>query len=62
MSLNSISPIDGRYRKYTESLSDYFSESASMKYKILMECEYLITLLENPKIGARKINEKEKNK
>src|SRR3989338_8726588 len=61
MPLNSISPIDGRYEKYTKDLSPYFSESASMKYKILIECEYLITLLETPKVGIRKLSTKEKS-
>ena len=60
MSLNSISPIDGRYQKYTQALAPYFSESASMKYKILMECEYLIALSETKGIGIRKLNTKEK--
>ena len=39
MPLNSISPIDGRYEKYTKDLTPYFSESASMKYKIIAEGE-----------------------
>lgn len=60
MSLSSISPIDGRYQKYTDSLIPYFSEYALMKYKILAECEYLIALLETRKIGTRKLSEKEK--
>ncbi len=60
MSLNSISPIDGRYKKYTEALSPYFNEAASMKYKILMECEYLIALSETSGVGMRKLSEKEK--
>ena len=29
-SLNAISPIDGRYRKKTESLSKYFSEESRL--------------------------------
>ena len=60
MSLNSISPIDGRYEKYTKDLVPYFSEAASMKYKILMECEYLIALSETLDVRMRKLNEKEK--
>ncbi len=61
MSLNSISPIDGRYEKYTKDLVPYFSESASMKYKVLMECEYLIALSETRGVEIRKLSEKEKN-
>lgn len=59
--LNSISPIDGRYQKYTAPLIPYFSEAASMKYKILMECEYLIALSETKGLGVRKFSAKEKN-
>ncbi len=58
--LNSISPIDGRYAKYTKPLEPYFSEAASMKYKTLMECEYLIALSETSGLGIRKFTEKEK--
>src|SRR3989344_1799427 len=60
MPLNSISPIDGRYEKYTKALAPFFSESASMKYKILVECEYLIALAETSGIGIQKLNDKEK--
>src|SRR5688572_24185960 len=60
MSLSSISPIDGRYEKYTESLVPYFSEMAFMKYRILMECEYLIALSETKGIGIRKLSHQEK--
>ncbi|OGE87901.1 MAG: adenylosuccinate lyase [Candidatus Doudnabacteria bacterium RIFCSPLOWO2_02_FULL_49_13] len=60
MPLNSISPLDGRYEKYTKDLAPYFSESASMKYKVLMECEYLIALSETRGVGMRKLSAKEK--
>jgi len=46
--LNAISPIDGRYRKKTESLSHYFSEEALIKYRVLIEVEYFIALCELP--------------
>ena len=42
--LTAISPIDGRYRNTTEKLADYFSESALIKYRVLVEIEYLIAL------------------
>ena len=60
MSLQSLSPIDGRYEKYTKSLEPYFSEAASMRYKVLMECEYLIALSETRGVGVRKFTDKEK--
>ena len=43
-SLNTISPIDGRYAKKTESLQEFFSESALIKYRIQVEIEYFIAL------------------
>lgn len=42
--LNSISPVDGRYSKQTESLQQYFSESALIRYRLLVEAEYFIAL------------------
>ena len=47
-SLNAISPIDGRYRKKTESLSKYFSEEALIKYRLKIEIEYFIALCQIP--------------
>lgn len=44
--LNAISPIDGRYRKVTQSLAAYFSEEALIKYRVLVEIEYFIALCE----------------
>jgi adenylosuccinate lyase len=46
--LNAISPIDGRYRKTVEKLASYFSESAIIRYRILVEVEYFIALCELP--------------
>ncbi|TCC91828.1 adenylosuccinate lyase [Pedobacter frigiditerrae] len=45
-SLQAISPVDGRYRKTTAKLADYFSESALIKYRIFVEIEYFIALVE----------------
>ncbi len=46
--LTAISPIDGRYRKQTNALGNYFSESALIKYRIFVEIEYFIALCELP--------------
>lgn len=59
MPLNSISPIDGRYGKYTKDLEPYFSESASIKYKIVVEMEYLIALSKTKGVNLRKFTPKE---
>ncbi|HAD96883.1 MAG TPA: adenylosuccinate lyase [Cryomorphaceae bacterium] len=46
--LLAISPIDGRYRKVTENLKDYFSEYALIQYRVRVEVEYYIALCELP--------------
>ena len=46
--LTAISPIDGRYRGKTETLADYFSEYALVRYRVRVEIEYFITLCELP--------------
>ena len=46
--LNAISPIDGRYRNKTVTLSPYFSEEALVKYRVQVEIEYFIALCELP--------------
>lgn len=42
--LTSISAIDGRYRKQVHHLDEYFSEYGLMKYRVLVEIEYLLFL------------------
>ena len=44
--LTAISPIDGRYRKKLEALSNYFSEFALIKYRVFVEIQYFIALWE----------------
>ena len=43
-SLTAVSPVDGRYHKATEILSDYFSEYALIKKRVFVEAEYFIEL------------------
>ena len=59
-SLRSISPIDGRYRKAVEELSKFWSEEALIRYRIIVEGEYLIALSEEKKVGLRRFTEAEK--
>jgi len=59
MPLNSISPIDGRYFEKTRVLAPYFSEKALMKYRIMVEGEYLIALSLGKIAHLRKFNTKE---
>ena len=46
--LTAISPLDGRYHKQTSALGDYFSEFALIKYRVWVEVEYFISLVELP--------------
>jgi adenylosuccinate lyase len=47
-SLEAITPVDGRYRRATRKLADYFSEGALIKYRVMVEVEYFIALCELP--------------
>jgi adenylosuccinate lyase len=44
--LTAISPIDGRYHSKTTELQPYFSEFGLIKYRVIVEVEYLIALVE----------------
>jgi len=46
--LNAISPIDGRYAEKTKELSEYFSEYALIKYRVFVEIQYFIALVQCP--------------
>ena len=45
--LTAISPIDGRYRDKVEVLDNYFSEYALIRYRVYVEVEYFIALVES---------------
>jgi adenylosuccinate lyase len=45
--LTAISPIDGRYRGKVKELATYFSEFGLIRYRVLVEVEYLIALVES---------------
>lgn len=49
-SLTAISPIDGRYAGKTAELRPVFSEYGMMRYRVLVEIEWLKTLSENTRI------------
>ncbi|HZV69438.1 MAG TPA: adenylosuccinate lyase [Saprospiraceae bacterium] len=59
--LHTISPIDGRYGDKTSMLSAYFSESALMKYRCLVEIEYLIALIETGIIQGARLSDEDKS-
>ena len=61
-SLNKISPIDGRYYKVTQDLTNYFSEAALIKYRIYVEIEYFIGLSNLGLSELKKISKQDLNK
>lgn len=46
--LTAISPLDGRYRRVCEPLSEYFSEFALIRYRVKVEVLYFISLCKIP--------------
>lgn len=46
-SLTAISPIDGRYQSKTNELQQYFSEFGLIKYRVIVEVEYFIAMVES---------------
>lgn len=46
--LKAISPIDGRYYSKTQELSEYFSEYALIRYRLFVEIQYFIALVQFP--------------
>jgi adenylosuccinate lyase len=54
--LMAISPIDGRYDKHTNVFTDYFSEYALIKYRVLIEIKYLIALINEGIVQPKKEN------
>ena len=44
-SLTAISPVDGRYHSKTSELQQYFSEFGLIRYRVIVEVEYFIYLV-----------------
>ncbi len=57
--MQAINPLDGRYYERTRALAPYFSEQALMKYRVMMEARYLISLSLSSKTGLRKFSQNE---
>ncbi len=53
--LTAVSPIDGRYHSKTQSLSQYFSEAALIRYRVKVEVEYFIALCELPLLALKDV-------
>ncbi len=45
---DAISPVDGRYRKSSEPLASYFSESSLIRYRVKVEAAYFLALCRIP--------------
>jgi adenylosuccinate lyase len=56
--LQAISPVDGRYRKTTAQLAQYFSEYGLIKYRVFVEIEYFIALCEAKIAGLENFDTK----
>jgi len=56
--LNSVSPVDGRYHNQTAELSQFFSEAALIRYRLLVEVEYFIGLCELPLPELKPVDKK----
>jgi len=50
LSIRAITPLDGRYASQVEGLSDYLSEWALIRYRVLVEVEWLIEMAASPHI------------
>ena len=59
-SIFAISPVDGRYRALVKDLSNYFSEGALHKYRVLVEIEYFIKLCDEVVNDKFPLNEDQK--
>src|SRR5688500_10231345 len=58
--LHNISPVDGRYASQTADLRTFFSEAALMRYRVQIEIEYFIALLETGIIPGKTISPDQK--
>lgn len=53
--LLAISPLDGRYSEKIGDLSQYFSEAALMRYRVLIEVEWFIFLFNDAKLKGTRV-------
>ena len=58
--LESLSPLDGRYREEVKELREYFSEAALIRKRIEVEVKYVIVLVEW--LGVVKLSQTEKER
>jgi len=56
--LTAISPVDGRYKRHTQELAEYFSEFGLIRYRVHVEIEYFIALCEHPLEELKNVDSK----
>eukprot|EP00913_Durusdinium_trenchii_P002017 g1863.t1 len=49
--LTAVAPVDGRYRKNTKGLAEYFSEYGLIRYRVHVEIEYFLALMKKLPVG-----------
>jgi adenylosuccinate lyase len=49
--LTAVSPVDGRYRKNTKGLAEYYSEFGLIRYRVHVEVEYFLSLMDTLPVG-----------
>jgi len=49
--LTAVSPIDGRYRRNTKDMSQFFSEFGLIRYRVYVEIEYFVFLMKKLPAG-----------
>eukprot|EP00746_Dinoflagellata_sp_MGD_P150552 gnl/MRDRNA2_/MRDRNA2_82390_c0_seq1.p1 gnl/MRDRNA2_/MRDRNA2_82390_c0~~gnl/MRDRNA2_/MRDRNA2_82390_c0_seq1.p1 ORF type:complete len:832 (+),score=183.04 gnl/MRDRNA2_/MRDRNA2_82390_c0_seq1:81-2576(+) len=49
--LTAVSPVDGRYRRNTKGLAEYYSEFGLIRYRVHVEIEYFLALMETLPMG-----------
>lgn len=49
--LTAVSPVDGRYRRSGKSIAQYFSEFGLIRYRVHVEIEYFLFLMEKVPVG-----------
>lgn len=49
--LTAVSPVDGRYRRGTQGLAEYFSEYGLIRYRVHVEVEYFLSLMSKLPVG-----------
>ncbi len=59
--LTAVSSVDGRYRAVTDRLAPFLSEFGLIRARVQVECEYLMALSEEKKVGIRALSLDEKS-